>query len=107
MKAVVAAFNQEKALVGAFSVLPNLRMELFQALLLTPSVVQIFSWFCTNYLRCVIIRIDSNRWPAQSGHRTAARTLVLLLTCAVAARSSNKTYPKVPEDFAITEKARA
>ena len=33
MKAVVAAFNQEKALVvGAFSVLTNLRMELFQAL---------------------------------------------------------------------------
>ena len=29
---VVAAFNQEKALVGAFSVLTNLRMELFQAL---------------------------------------------------------------------------
>ena len=35
MKAVVAAFNQEKALVGAFSVLTNIRMELFQALLLT------------------------------------------------------------------------
>ena len=33
MKAVVAAFNQEKALVGAFSVLTNLRMELFQALM--------------------------------------------------------------------------
>ena len=33
MKAVVDAFNQEKALVGAFSVLTNLRMELFQALL--------------------------------------------------------------------------
>ena len=32
MKAVVAAFNQEKALVGAFSVTTNLRMELFQAL---------------------------------------------------------------------------
>ena len=30
MKAVVAAFNQEKALVGAFSVI---RMELFEALL--------------------------------------------------------------------------
>ena len=30
---VVAAFNQEKALVGAFSVITNLRMELFQALL--------------------------------------------------------------------------
>ena len=33
MKAVVAAFNQEKALVGAFSVITNLWMELFQALL--------------------------------------------------------------------------
>ena len=40
MKAVVAAFNQEKALVGAFSVITNLRMELFEALmgaLVTPS----------------------------------------------------------------------
>ena len=33
MKAVVAAFNQEKALVGAFSVITNLWMELFEALL--------------------------------------------------------------------------
>ena len=31
MKAVVAAFNQEKALLGAFSVITNLRMELFEA----------------------------------------------------------------------------
>ena len=29
---VEAAFNQEKALVGAFSVITNLRMELFEAL---------------------------------------------------------------------------
>ena len=32
MKAVVAAFNQEKALLGAFSVITNLRMDLFEAL---------------------------------------------------------------------------
>ena len=32
MKAVVAAFNQEKVVVGAFSVITNLRMELFEAL---------------------------------------------------------------------------
>ena len=32
MKVGVAAFNQEKALVGAFSVITNLRMELFEAL---------------------------------------------------------------------------
>ena len=34
MKAVVAAFNQEKALVGAFSVITNLRMELCEALMM-------------------------------------------------------------------------
>ena len=32
MKAVEAAFNQEKAPVGAFSVITNLRMDLFEAL---------------------------------------------------------------------------
>ena len=36
MKAVVAAFNQEKALVGAFSVITNLRMELLEALVQPP-----------------------------------------------------------------------
>ena len=35
MEAVVAAFNKEKALVGAFSVITNLRMELFEALVAT------------------------------------------------------------------------
>ena len=41
--AVVAAFNQEKALVGAFSVITNLRMELFQALALTVNNQAIFT----------------------------------------------------------------
>ena len=35
MKAVVAAFNQEEALVGAFSVITNLRIKLFEALVVT------------------------------------------------------------------------
>ena len=34
---LVAAFNQEKALVGAFSVITNLRMDLFEALVSTVS----------------------------------------------------------------------
>ena len=38
MKAVVAAFNQEKALVGAFSVITNLRMEIFEALVVVAVV---------------------------------------------------------------------
>ena len=33
MKALLGAFNQEKALVEAFSVITNLRMEIFEALL--------------------------------------------------------------------------
>ena len=33
LNVVVAAFNQEKALVGAFSVITNLRMDLFEALM--------------------------------------------------------------------------
>ena len=33
MKALVGAINQEKALVGAFSVITNLWMKLFEALL--------------------------------------------------------------------------
>ena len=36
VKAVVAAFNQEEALVGAFSVITNLRMQLFEALIRMP-----------------------------------------------------------------------
>ena len=43
VKAVVAAFNQEKALVGAFSVvITNLRMELFEALMHS-AVMHVFS----------------------------------------------------------------
>ena len=39
MKAVVAAFNQEKALVGASSVVTNLRMDLFEFLVSNHLVV--------------------------------------------------------------------
>ena len=34
MNAIVATFNHEKVLVGAFSVITNLRMELFEALVM-------------------------------------------------------------------------
>ena len=41
MKAVVAAFNQEKALVGAFSVITNLRMDSFEALICSVHMLQL------------------------------------------------------------------
>ena len=48
MKAVVAAFNQEKALVGAFSEITNLRMQRFGALVfivLCLAREDILQWF--------------------------------------------------------------
>ena len=44
MKAVEAAFNQEKALVGAFSVIANLRMELFEALVFKHTHLVVKLW---------------------------------------------------------------
>ena len=46
MEAVVSAFNQEKALVGAVSVITNLRMELFQALVAMLLVVAALIHWC-------------------------------------------------------------
>ena len=40
MKVLVGAFNQEKALVVAFSVITNIRMELFEALVSNECVIQ-------------------------------------------------------------------
>ena len=54
MKAVVAAFNQEKALVGAFSVITNLRIELFWGTSDEPDIFLVLSSNLTDYLPQVI-----------------------------------------------------
>ena len=51
MKAVVAAFNQEKALVGASSVITNLRMELFEALICSEEDVELRYKWGIQYLK--------------------------------------------------------
>ena len=51
MKAVVAAFNQEEALVGAFSVITNLRMELFEALICSEEDVELRYKWGIQYLK--------------------------------------------------------
>ena len=74
MKAVVAAFNQEKALVGAFSVITNIRI--------------IFGWnFLKHYLKAApnttvaIIESDKGRARQEEGDMVAvgeeAVTLVI------------------------------
>ena len=55
MKAVVAAFNQEKALVGAFSVITNLRMDLFEALVTMQSSTQPRTLFGDTYEANILV----------------------------------------------------
>ena len=50
MKAVVATFNQEKALVGAFSVITNLRMDSFEALICSVHMLQLLCRTVANGL---------------------------------------------------------
>ena len=61
MKAVVAAFNQEKALVGAFSVITNLRMQLFEALISS----------CQARVR---VLGGEDKWPGRTIRRTCLPT---------------------------------
>ena len=61
MKAVVAAFNQEKALVGAFSVITNLRMELFEALTARPRHVTPLTASLIHISSFCIMQIENAR----------------------------------------------
>ena len=62
MKAVVAAFNQEKALVGAFSVITNLRMELLQALVASSdSIHRVCKYVpepCVVWVQCQCVAVQ-------------------------------------------------
>ena len=77
MKALVGAFNQEKALVGAFSVITNLRMELFEALMSRPCPTQqpvSGVWFSLadphRHPPCCLSDINnSTRNPRENGNR--------------------------------------
>ena len=86
MKAVVAAFNQEKALVGAFSVITNLRMELFQALTNIPhlpiypcfmlTVCREYLIFSSNVSDCFsIISWKPSYWVHLTYHRISFHVL--------------------------------
>ena len=68
MKAVVAAFNQEKVLVGAFSVITNLRMELIEALHVTGAEREV-GWEERQYVGGVVAAAT----PPQPGRAAVAR----------------------------------
>ena len=63
MKAVVATFNQEKALVGAFSVITNLRVDLFEALIST-------DYSTLNTVGTVSLGVDRPKWLSMRTNMT-------------------------------------
>ena len=67
MKAVVAAFNQEKALVGAFSVITNLRMDLFEALMSSLALTSAVSAVAAELAVGGAVHVAAV--PAAAGHR--------------------------------------
>ena len=76
MKAVVAAFNQEKALVGAFSVITNLWMEIFEALM-----EDLRLWFLETRICRLWPNIVEESWAEflAEDNRRAKRTLLEFL----------------------------
>ena len=62
MKALVGAFNQEKALVGAFSVIMNLRMELFDALLEKQCECHLQTWSEAHFITHLPAVSSHYRW---------------------------------------------
>ena len=81
MKAVVAAFNQEKALVGAFSVIANLRMELFEALVSTLcTIAKTLHWSS-----CCPPSHSAARVTASGGHQSRGGVVTLATNCDTAA----------------------
>ena len=83
MKAVVAAFNQEKALVGAFfSVITNLRMDLrLNLYLLSADVRIIYPRLILIYMaRIIVLRLISDFIVFIK--RSLAEILVNIFQCA-------------------------
>ena len=73
VKAVVAAFNQEKALVGAFSVITNLRMEIFEALVVRREVMTSITMLPPRRWASARTAAATWRW-ASSSQRSSPRT---------------------------------
>ena len=69
MKAVVAAFNQEKALVGAFSVITNLRMEFFGALVYCDHRSPTLNKLYIEMAKPVAVRFSLGASPGEQEHR--------------------------------------
>ena len=81
MKAVVAAFNQEKALVGAFSVITNLRMQHFEALVFTPQHVA--GGHCMNHpVLCNYVATSHQHQPGPAKVTLLQAALVTVVTSA-------------------------
>ena len=89
MKAVVAAFNQEKALVAAFSVITNLRMALFEALIRTEKGYCAIQWKESSTTSPDPFGLDSITGAAANGAGPGS-------TAAPAAVACDTAYINIP-----------
>ena len=95
VKAVVAAFNQEKALVGAFSVITNLWMELFEALFPSVAGAPARVWWQRRWCRAAVGAgvslscVAELDWSTSPAVVMAAQRLVSL---ALMVRTSIQSY---------------
>ena len=81
MKAVVAAFNQEKALVGAFYVITNLRMELLEALVASGgSIPAVKSWLIITSPSPASKHLNTDIPVSRSSQPVTARLQLQLMT---------------------------
>ena len=81
MKAVVAAFNQEKAPVGAFSVITNLRMELFEALVeiqTEGAMPSLFTFFPDTFIHKISALAPARVPRYNNTYRSASRITVVI-----------------------------
>ena len=111
MKAVVATFNQEKALVGAFSVITNLRMKLFEALVATPQAPCVPATApgcgCTDRRCCTTstptprsprswspaVRCTSRWWPSWGGSTASSRRISTPPRCLLSSERCVMFFP--------------
>ena len=92
-RAAVAAFNQVKALVGAFSVITNLRMELFEALVESTSCHHHVVCHLVDLVVVLLVEADAPRLLAVKVSAHAApplRALQPVLACGTVQYSTVK-----------------
>ena len=96
MKAVVAAFNQEKALVGAFSVITNLRMAFVWSTITYLRQRIVVLWTLDKWLLCLLC------WPPAQPDTVSSTAAALTTSASFRAPAAAKPQCATPQILYIT-----